>query len=196
MHTDRALTLTEIYAAQPRWPHLRREIALDRLDLLHARLSGAQVRGDWAACEPLRAQVRAAGDVYGVLDREAQPVPRYGCARPWIAVDNSAEHDRLERERVAAHSAQMLERGLSKDARAELAARERAAIDALRALRIVREVRIYDWSVTLWLLAPGEPFGYDATAVHDRAEEIEEPRPRFDYAQAAAWAGELCRYRV
>src|SRR5690606_27187791 len=190
-------TAAEIRAAEPRWPHRRREIARDRLEWMRARLSGAQARGDWTAAEHWRAEVARANDVYAILDREAQPAPRYGCARPWIAVDNSAEHNRLERERVAAHSAQVLTRGLTEAARAELAARESAAVAALRALRVVREVRIHNvWTVTLWVLEPGEPCGYDATAVHDAALETEEPRPRFDFAQAAQWAGELCRYRT
>lgn len=199
-HTDRALTEAEIRAAAPRWAHQRREIAYHRVQWLHARLSGATRRGNYDEADRWRAEVMAANDVYALFDRELQDAAGHGRSthpvRPWLAIDNTAAHDRLERERSDARAAQTLTRGLTDAERRELAAREQAAIDALRALRIVREVRMHGvWTITLWILAPGEPRGYDATAVHDSALEIDPPEPRFTLAQAAAWAGELCRYR-
>jgi hypothetical protein len=174
----------QVQAMQDRWSAAWRSVT-DRRSTFEASAS---------EIEHWRAECARANDVYAQLDREAQPPPPlHTCERP-IIVDNTAEHDRLERERARLHTAQVLSRVLSEAAAAELYAQECAAEDALRALRLVRQVRLFSmWTVTIWIVNPGHPHGYDATAVHDASEPLE-PSCRFDFAGAARYAGELCGY--
>jgi hypothetical protein len=201
----RAMSADDI-RAKCKWPHDRRALALDQVESMHARLSGAEYRranpdpryreASEAEIEHWRGEVSKANDVYRVLDLEAQPPPPlHTCERP-IIVDNTAEHARLELERSSTHAAQGMTRNLTNEARAELHARERAAEDALRDLRLVRQVRLFGvWTVTIWIVDPAAPHGYDATAVHDTGTlDPLEPSGRFDLAGAARYAGELCGY--
>lgn len=202
----RAFTADEI-RKRCRWPHDRVEEARKQVEMMHARLDGAKYRhanpdrpgyrnASEAEIEHWRGEVHAANTVYAMLDREAQPLPPlHTCARP-VIVDNTAEHDRLERERSRAHTAQSMTRGLTDSARAELYAQETAALQALKELRLVRQVRLYDaWTVTIWVVDPSQPFGYDVSAVHDASvDDPRELRTQYTLENAARLAGELCRY--
>jgi hypothetical protein len=200
----RALTADDIRKAY-NWPCDRVHVALRQVEAMQDRWSAAwrsvtdhrsTFEASASEIEHWRGECARANDVYRVLDLEAQPPPPlHTCERP-IIVDNTAEHDRLERERARLHTAQVLSRVLSEAAAAELYAQECAAEDALRALRLVRQVRLFSmWTVTIWIVNPGHPHGYDATAVHDSAPaDPLEPFGRFDLDQAARYAGELCGY--
>jgi hypothetical protein len=180
------LALEQVQAMQDRWSAAWRSV-IDHPGTFEA--SADEI-------EHWRGECARANDVYAQLDREAQPPPPlHTCERP-IIVDNTAEHARLELERSSTHAAQGMTRNLTNEARAELHARERAAETALRDLRLVRQVRLFGvWTVTIWIVDPGAPKGYDAMAVHDTGTlDPIEPSCRFDFAQAARYAGELCGY--
>jgi hypothetical protein len=182
---DRALlALKQVQAMQDRWSAAWRSV-IDHPGTFEASAS---------EIEHWRGECARANEVYRVLDLEAQPPPPlHTCERP-IIVDNTAEHDQLEHERSEARAAQFRTRGLTNAGLAALHAQECAAIDDLRELRLVRQVRLFNmWTVTIWLVNPGHPHGYDATAVHDASEPLE-PSCRFDFAGAARYAGELCGY--
>jgi hypothetical protein len=199
----RALSADEIRKMR-KWPHDRRALALDQVQAMQDRWSAAwrsvtDRRSTFEASateiEHWRAECARANDVYAVFDLECQPPPPlHTCERP-IIVDNTAEHARLDRERSEAHTALALTRGLTEAAAASLRAREDAAIAVLRDLRLVRQVRLFSvWTVTIWIVDPGSPKGYDATAIHDSSMDPLEPSGRFDLAGAARYAGELCGY--
>jgi hypothetical protein len=198
----RALSADEIRKMR-KWPHDRRALALDQVQAMQDRWSAAwrsvidhpgTFEASAGEIEHWRGECARANDVYAQLDREAQPPPPlHTCERP-IIVDNTAEHARLELERSSMHAAQLMTKGLTDAGLAALYARERAAEDALRRLRLVRQVRLFSmWTVTIWIVNPGHPRGYDATALHDASEPLE-PSIRFDFAGAARYAGELCGY--
>jgi hypothetical protein len=116
-------------------------------------------------------------------------------------IDNTAEHDRLERERSFAHAALATARDLTEAKAADLRAREDAAVAALRELRIVRQVHMRGvWAVTIWIVDPCAPSGcgYDATAVHDHATDGGpcDATARFDFRGAERWAAKLCEWRA
>jgi hypothetical protein len=198
----RALTADDIRKAY-NWPCDRVHVALRQVEAMQDRWTAAwrsvtdhrsTLEASLTEIEHWRGECARANEVYRVLDLEAQPPPPlHTCERP-IIVDNTAEHDRLERERSGAHTALVMTRGLTEAAAATLRAREDAAIDALIKLRLVRQMRLFSmWTVTIWIVNPGHPHGYDATAVHDASEPLE-PSCRFDFAGAARYAGELCGY--
>jgi hypothetical protein len=208
----RAFTADEI-RKRCRWPHDRVEEARKQVEMMHARLSGAQYRhanpgrpgyrdASEAEIEHWRGEVSTANAVYATLDREAQPPPPlHTCARP-VIVDNTAEHDRLYNEhrnaRAAVHSflSTIQLPATGGHAPGALVQRERAAADALKELRLVRQVRLYNaWTVTIWIVDPSQPHGYDVSAVHDASiADPREIRAWYTLQDAARQAGELCRY--
>jgi hypothetical protein len=198
-YVRRALSANEIRAIR-RYPWDCRELALFKVEDMHARLNGALASRDYDAADRWRAQVQAANDACAVFDREMNPPPIHTCAPPSM-IDNIAAHDLLERERSFAHAALATARGLTEAEAADLRAREDAAVAALRELRIVRQVRMHGvWSVTIWIVDPRAPSGcgYDATAVHDHATDGGpcDAAARFDLRGAERWAAELCRWRA